>query len=62
MKRDRPQLKAGSAESFQGRGGEGGVVVVTHSTSPAGLLGSEGDEDPGDLSFLGIDGVTGRYR
>lgn len=62
MKRDRPQLKAGSAESFQGRGWEGGVVAVTHSTSPAGRLGSQGDDDPGDLSFLGIDGVTGCYR
>lgn len=41
---------------------EGGVVAVTHSTSPAGLLGSKGDDDPGDLGFLGTDGVTGRYR
>lgn len=41
---------------------EGGVVAVIHSTSPAGLLGSEGDDDPGDLSFLGIDGVAGCYR
>ena len=46
-----------------GTGGwEGGAVAVTHSTSPAGHLGSWGDDDPGDLGFLGIDGVTGRYR
>ena len=44
------------------RDGGGSVGRWPSLTQQAGRLGSQGDDDPGDLGFLGIDGVTGCYR